>query len=64
MIKNAGHVARMEQIRNAYTILFRKHGEKRPLIRPSSRFDLFMACLTTLSVAQTIQRRWLLKNEL
>jgi len=36
----AGHVARMEEMRNAYNILVRKHEEKRPLGKPRRRWDV------------------------
>ena len=35
----AGHVARMEQPRNAYTVLVRKPEGKRPLGRPRRRWE-------------------------
>ena len=35
----AGHVARMEQSRNAYRVLVRKPEEKRPLGRPRRRWE-------------------------
>ena len=35
----AGHVARMEQFRNAYRVLVRKPEGKRPLGRPRRRWD-------------------------
>ena len=35
----AGHVARMEQFRNAYRVLVRKPESKRPLGRPRRRWE-------------------------
>ena len=37
----AGHVARMEQSRNAYRVLVGKHDSKRPLGRPRRRWEDF-----------------------
>ena len=38
-LKWAGHVARMDQSRNAYRVLVRKPKGKRPLGRPSRRWE-------------------------
>jgi hypothetical protein len=39
MMRSAGHVARMEEMRNAYNVLVGKLEGKRPLGRPKRRWE-------------------------